>query len=232
MDATRHGRICILTGDVVGSTTLDDAARGRLHGVMRDAAGVIGLELAGLAPLDLGIFRGDGWQLLILDPARALWAALYFRAHLRAEVEPESRDPVDTRIAIGVGKAESIPARVIEGDGEAFRLSGRALEAMGGRRLVYAAPEGSALNDWDVACRLLDELAMGWTARQARAVRGALLDRTQKDIGTLWSPAISQPAVAGHLAAAHWDAIAFTLEAYRRRCTKRQATTPESEGRP
>ena len=71
-----------------------------------------------------------------------------------------------------MGKAESIPARVIEGDGEAFRLSGRALEAMGGRRLVYAAPEGSALNDWDVACRLLDELAMGWTARQARAVLG------------------------------------------------------------
>ena len=63
MDATRHGRICILTGDVVGSTALDAAARGRLHGVMRDAAGVIGLELAGLESVGKNPLEFISWVL-------------------------------------------------------------------------------------------------------------------------------------------------------------------------
>ena len=224
-------RACVLTGDIIGSTALDPAARGRLHEVMRAAAAEVRSELDAAAPLDLAIYRGDGWQLLLLDHATALRAALLFRAHLRSELEPESRSPADTRIAIGVGKLEDIPPSVGEGDGEAFRLSGRALETIGDRRLVYAASPGSSLNDWDVACRLVDELASGWTARQARAVRGAVLGRTQKDIGELWSPPISQPAIADHLKAAHWDALDFTLRAYERRCSKRRLEAPSGSDR-
>jgi len=207
-------RVCVLTGDVVKSTGLDAAVRRRLFDVMKEASSELQGLLGEAVPLGVDIYRGDSWQVLVRSPRLGLRAALFFRSYLRAFVEPKSRSPVDTRVALAIGGVDFIPAaRVGEGEGEAFRRSGRMLEGAGSRRLVIDVESGVA-RLWDLAFRLIDELAIGWTALQARAVNGAIRGLKQEEIGSLWRPAISQPSVASHLRAAHWYAVEPALEEF------------------
>ena len=76
---------------------------------------------------------------------------------------------------------------------------------------------------WDLVFRLIDEFAREWTARQARAVVGALQGWTQEQVATLWEPTVTQPTVANHLRAAHWDAIDAALELYERHFETRES---------
>jgi hypothetical protein len=211
---------CVMTGDVIRSGRLPSSAGNRLVEVLH-GAGAATSELVGKAAMPLGVdvFRGDSWQLLLTEPRHALRAALLFRAHLRAHLEPDSREPVDTRIALAVGPIGApLPRRTSEGSGETFRLSGRTLERMAAsRRMVLATENLDTLADWDVVFRLLDELATDWTAKQARAVAGALRGLQQGQIAAAWTPPITQSTVAGHLGAARWAATEDTVLAFERR---------------
>jgi hypothetical protein len=214
----RRRHCCVISGDIVGSTHLSRDTRSVLHDVMVRASAQVGVLVGDAMPLEVDIFGGDSWQMLITEPHRALHAGLLYRSYLLACVSPESRGPVDSRMAFAIGPIDSVPTeRVSHGQGEAFELSGRALAEMGDRRMTLAIADRTPLADWDVAFRLMDELAIGWTARQARAVSGALRGMRQEEIAGLWNPPIKQPSVADHLRAASWDAFAYAIEAFEHR---------------
>ncbi len=114
-------------------------------------------------------FRGDGWQMHLADPGRALRAALRVIAALAA-----APDGLATRAAIGVGGVDSLgTASLADADGPAFAASGRALDTMGrGRRL---AVDGADVGEMHRALvDLLDERSARWTRPQAEAVALAL----------------------------------------------------------
>lgn len=210
--------VCVVTGDVVASTQLSPADRVRLLAEFKNGSDEVAALLGPALPLPVDIYGGDSWQMVIARPALALRAALLFRAHLRATVTPDSRDPVDTRMAIAVGTIDLVPtARVSEGEGTAFQRSGRALAELGDRRMSFTAGQDSPLEDWDVTLRLLDELVRMWTAKQARAMTGALREWSQEQITALWSPKITQPSVANHLRAARAEAVAYALQKFEAR---------------
>jgi hypothetical protein len=196
----------VITGDIVGSSSLSLPDRQRLVHVIDGSSRHLRKIFGKSVPLDVDVFRGDSWQVLLTDPPQSLRAALTFRALLRWKMESHH---FDTRLAIGIGSVTLIPRRrVSEGSGEAFRASGLALDSMKKRRMSFAFPGSDAEAPLDVIVHLLDEIAVRWTDRQAKAIVGAMQGWTQKKIAATWEqPKISQPAVTLHLEAAGWHAV-------------------------
>lgn len=217
-----------LTGDIVDSSRLPTEELQRLPAVLRDIARaarkIWGAELV---PLDIDVFRGDGWQWLLTAPAPALRLALYVRAALRSSFPDHE---VVSRVAIGLGPVATIPpGRVSQGLGPAFTVSGQSLETAGKHAgLTIARAEGlpapPALEA--AALGLIDALANGWTAAQARAVTGALAGRTHAEIAADWDPPIDRTAVVRHVERAAWTPILAAIKAWEDVITKSHSSAP------
>jgi hypothetical protein len=194
----------VVTGDVVGSSKLKPLERESLFQVMREG----GQELRGwlgkkVMPLEVDIYGGDTWQILLADPGKVLSAGLFFRAFLRSRMPHQ-----DTRFVGAVGPIDFVPRKkVSEGDGEAFRLSGQTLSDLKKRRMAFAAHDRSAVGRWDVVFELVDALAKRWPEKRSLAVANALRGWTQQEIGATWEPPIEQATVNRHLGAAGWPAV-------------------------
>jgi len=215
MKVEKNRLYAIATGDIIDSSKLSPPDRKRLLFVMQRASVALRSFLKEAVPLEVDIFRGDSWQMFIAQPEKALVAALYFRAYLKATMAPRR---VDTRLAVGVGTIDFLPNdRVSKGDGEAFRYSGRALEELKGHhRMAFVFPrrfdEQIALAVQTVVY-LIDALVVRWTPRQALAVLGALEGKNQDEIGAKWPGGpISQQAVAQHLTKAGWHALLHGID--------------------
>lgn len=208
--ASVESPIAVLTGDVVSSTSLSREVRSRLPDVLRSVGTQIGEHFEAAGPSRIDIFRGDGWQLVLRKPAAALRVTLYFQSRLHAM---SSAETILSRTAIGIGSADFIPQdSVSEGDGAAFRLSGKALEEMDrNRQLAIEVDDETSscgCQGLPTILALIDALAKRWTAKQALAVSGALRGLRQEQIGSEWEPApVTQQAIAQHLESAGWSAV-------------------------
>ncbi|MEM9344537.1 MAG: MarR family transcriptional regulator [Pseudomonadota bacterium] len=180
--------IAVLTGDLIGSTELS-----------ADQISTAFTAIEAAAPISRN--RGDGWQLLLTQPATALRTALRIRAALR-------RHDLTTRIAIASGVSTApIPKDLNEATGPVFVASGRALDAMSkGTTLAHAA--GGALA---ATTRLADHISTGWTQPQAAAMHLALSPDapTRAEIGAALGK--SRQAVDQALAAAGYPALSDAL---------------------
>lgn len=207
----------VLTGDVVGSSKLTASERRTLQEVMTSASERVLSTFADGVPYPPARFRGDGWQFAIIEPHRSLRIGLFFRGLILAGMQTRR---VDTRVAIGVGGVDFMPSATISsGDGEAYRLSGEALETLPrSSRMALLVSERcpSPLTEaLDVIVKLVDLQARGWTGQQARAIVGALLDRTQESIARHeFEKRISQQAIAQHLDRAGWGMIEQAVRFY------------------
>jgi hypothetical protein len=118
-------------------------------------------------------------------------------------------------IAVALGRIDFVPGeRVSEGDGEAFRLSGRLLQdSAPGQRMRFASSDRSDARLWDVAFGLVDAIiSRSWSAKQARAVSGALRGWPIPKTASLWTPIIAEPTVTIHLRKAGWPAIEHAID--------------------
>ncbi|HKK73412.1 MAG TPA: hypothetical protein VKA86_19580 [Candidatus Krumholzibacteria bacterium] len=214
-----HAPVAVLSGDVVGSSSLSLDTRRRLAPTLAAATETLRATLGVAAvPLPVDVYGGDAWQLLLPRPSTSLRAALLLRAVLRSELADDPGAPVDTRVVIARGGVDFLAEdRVSRSEGEAFRLSGRTLTGLGPRRMAFVPAGRSHLHDWDVVARLLDVLVSDWTAKQARAMVGALQGWRQDRIAALWDPPVSQPTVAGHLRSAHADTVTAAVTAFEAR---------------
>jgi hypothetical protein len=206
----------IATGDIVGSTNLDEEERYRLRKVLRKGYAELQESHQSSVPFNIDIFRGDSWQILIKRPDRALEICLLFRTFLLAQ---EDIQKLDTRISIGVGRINLHSSNISENNGEAYRLSGMGLDRMKkSDRLAMLFPATKWDDDpnlpVDAILMLMDTIIVSWTKKQARAVHGSLEGRTQKRIAEEWTGgSISQQAVAAHLDKAGWDGIKKGIDA-------------------
>lgn len=205
-------RYAVLTGDIVDSSKLSKADRQALPATIKRAAGETRKTFPEAVPLDIEVFRGDSWQLLVSDPIRSLRISLFFRACFRSG--KERGRGLDTRIAVAIGGIDFVPAnKVSEGDGEAYRASGQALEELAaGRFLTLVGADFLQQNALDVLTGLVDAVVQDWTGKQARAVAGALRGWTQEKIAASWPETISQQAITKHLGGAHWGAVKEALD--------------------
>lgn len=207
-------RYAVLTGDIVGSSKLAKAVRQTLPAVIKRAAKETRKAFPDILPLDVEVFRGDSWQLLISDPVQSLRVGLFMRACLRSGTA-RGRG-LDTRVSIGIGAIDFVPAsKVSEGDGAAYRASGQGLEGLpSGRFMNLSIAETENLNGLDALVGLVDALVQGWTGKQALAAAGALRGWTQEKTVSVWPEKITQPAITKHLAAARWLAVEVALSEF------------------
>jgi hypothetical protein len=210
MNIKKETSYSALTGDAINSSKLDSENRWQLHDAILKTGDDLKKSFPGLVVGGINVFRGDSVQFLINEPGKSLRAALFFRAALRAS---SGSLKADMRFAIGVGTIDFMP-EVSQGgaDGEAYRLSGMALDGMGSKQtLRFALPRDlvssrdfEMLNAFAV---LVAAIADRWTEKQALAVKGALLGYTQDEICRTWSTRVSRQAVAKNLDAAGWFAV-------------------------
>ena len=206
-----------LTGDAIKSTKLDSAGRRQLHAAILSVGEELKQAFPGIVVDDITIFRGDSVQFLLHQPGQSLRAALFFRVALKVAT---GAIKADMRFAIGLGTIDFMPEVAKGGaDGEAYRLSGPALDSMGPKQtLCLAFPPDADQNLGGEALKtsvvLVGALADRWTEKQALAVKGALLGRTQEEIRKNWSSPVSRQAVAKNLDGANWFAVECALRAF------------------
>jgi hypothetical protein len=206
--AQRQRISAVLTGDVVGYSRSREPERRLTLRALKSSLGTLGHVLPGHPPTRFQLYRGDSFQAVILKPELALRAAILIRAGLRQRIRPSRRRQApDCRIAVGIGTIDSLPAGAVsEGDGEAFRRSGPALDKMrGGRRLRLESPWPDIDSEINTDLALLDVVAARWSPEQSEVIIAHLQGITQAKAAKMIG--ISQPAVLGRLKAAGGSAV-------------------------
>jgi len=223
----------VITGDFVGFSGLPAEVRQRMYFVLKDCGKDLSKAFPGILPCEIDVFRGDGWQALIHDPALSLRAALFIRAYVRSrflENTPEkgsglelpaSGVAADTRLAIGVGRIDYVPEnRAAAGDGPAFRRSGKLLEQMTSPMSDTMRFAAEGVDDVEIGSlldgivRLTGELAGRWNAEQSRIVTGALQGWTHPQIARLWPDSVGPRPVGEYLQKARWKTITHGLRVF------------------
>lgn len=206
------GRIfAVLTGDIVDSTGLNEKKSGPPSLVLEGTGNQVKARYPSAVQSSIDIFRGDSWQMVVSEPARAIRIALFFRTLLRAEYG------IDSRVSIAFGEIDYLPSdNISTGTGQAFTLSGQGLEGnLKSTRMNLVIPslvgtlEGQGLA---IITQLIDLQAGRWTPGQAQAVAGTLLNQTQAEIAANWKPdPVSQQAISQHLENAAWGVVKNAL---------------------
>lgn len=160
--------VAVLTGDLIGSRTHDPDAVDSAIVELERAASDIG-DAWHFDPR-FTRFRGDGWQILLPDPAHALDSCIYLQARLKA-----GKNTLQTRISAGIGAAANVGKNDLSGaTGPAFFVSGDLLDAMPKNRTLVVG--GAGIGAWQTAVVELVEWIMGtWTTTQAEAAGQAVL---------------------------------------------------------
>ncbi len=203
----------VLTGDLVKSSRLTGDEMLRARAAILGAAKAAGGWRTGLIPARSEFFRDDSWQVLLAEPGEALRVALFLRARLLAT------GLTDTRIAVGIGPVSQIePRRVSLSRGEAFVLSGEALDGLKRpNRMAFAVAGDLAGSDWaGVVIGLCDAIAETWKPVQASVMALALGpgDLRQEDIAVRLGHGLSAQAVGKSLRGAGWPAVAPAIRQF------------------
>lgn len=207
-------QFAVLTGDIVKSGRLATNELDNVRESIGDAVDAIRSWQRGVVKGKVAFFRGDSWQLLLADPSKALRAAVFLRARLIAG------GLADSRVSVGIGSVDNLSSRnVTKSTGEAFSLSGEALDTMKHpSRLAIAIPDSVQLPNGLVAVvgQLCDALISDWTQRQAEIVSHAV-DPTgpiHEDIAAALEPPVTRVAVTRSLSGAHWEAIISAIRQF------------------
>ena len=133
------------------------------------------------------IFRGDSFQIIITNSWQSLRLSLYIRSEFLRNRKPGI--DIDTRMGVGIGTIESLDIKKIEESyGQAFQLSGEALDYMVRRkyekyrRLRMLTPEDELNNILDPILACLDAISNRWTVEQAEALSLRLIGNTQTEM--------------------------------------------------
>lgn len=207
----------VVTGDLVGSTKLPLDLRQGFHQLVNQASKELREFLGDGSLLGIDLFSGDSWQ-FVSSPRQSLRACLFLRAYIRAHMEG-----ADTRCVLGIGTIDFIPnGRVSQGDGQAFRLSGRLLgEMKKGSGMRIDAADATVVQKWDLPLTLADAaIGSSWTRRRALALTGEIRDWSQEKTGQLWKTSgvkttpLSQATVSRYLDQANWSVFSRLLREF------------------
>lgn len=156
----------IITGDIVDSTKMVAEERNSMLLMLQSLPEL----LSTMTKIDLEIFRGDSFQIRIWDSVASLKVALAIRAHIRSFKFAEYNRQWDARMAIGIGTMEYDTCTLAMSDGQAYRASGRGLDAIGKGRLTIETPWEEINKELRVSTAFADDIVSGWTQSQSRVI--------------------------------------------------------------
>jgi hypothetical protein len=194
----------VLTGDIVNSTLLDQQQEKKLMKMLQHL----------LTDHKHEFFRGDSFQAYIRDPSLALKIALQCRT-AAIGLNPESTPPIsDVRISIGIGAVDS-PVRILAtAKGEAFLLSGRALDAMNKTegRLIIITENKLANHALGIMSDYINSIYRQMTPKQAEVIVELLNGLSQQHVADKLNR--SKSTISQHVTAGRWEEIENILNKY------------------
>ena len=142
---------------------------------------------------NIDIFRGDSFQFFISDPRKALKIAICFYLYAKYL-------QIDLKIGVGIGRYDYLnKAKISESNGQAFLLSGQALEKLDKKSSIeIALPKNSKLNYVVAYITLLNIYLEALSAKNSLAVFGKLVNLNQTEITKIWDADISRQAISKH----------------------------------
>lgn len=156
----------VITGDIVRSEQIALDKRDLLIQVLHQ----IVEDLQNKSPMQMELFRGDSFQIVVDSPEMSLEVASMIRAGLKSNTPKDSKTEWDARISIGIGTIEYQGDRIVTSDGEAFKLSGRGLDTMEKSRLTINTCWQEVNGELDAGLAFVDDLITGWSVNQSKAV--------------------------------------------------------------
>lgn len=206
--------VAILTGDLIRSTEASPQAVDQAMRIIRDCATALGPRS------DFTRFRGDGWQIRLVQPGDCLRACLLVLARLRSTPQLPG-----CRIAVGIGAEYPSDAPDLStAMGPAFTASGRALDRMKPDRLLALdgeCPGGGKIDVFQkLAFTVASDLAGRWTTGQAEAMAlkldpGSPADDRQSNETIARQLGITRQAVDARLRAADYPLLEEMIQAFR-----------------
>jgi len=194
----------VLTGDIVNSTQLGQAAEKRLLKKLQQLLAVYQFEF----------YRGDSFQVYVKDAGAALRIALLCRTvaiHTAGNLATISSD---IRVSIGIGMVKTPVTALGTAKGEAFVLSGRAFEVLtkNDARLAITSTNGLANEGLKVIADYINAIFKNMTGKQAGVIFELLKGESQKTAAAKLKK--SKSTIHQHVNAGRWPEIEKLLEYY------------------
>jgi hypothetical protein len=215
--------IGVITGDIVGSRGLPRKLRENIYLALKKFLEALKQERS---IKEYELYRGDSFQCVVEKKEEALKVALMIRAYLKSYISPGERKDQelklkkgilskgyfpgrqDIRLAIGIGAVDFMKRNSLaQSDGEAFHLSGDAMEALKHMpyRMMVKTPDKGFNDSLEPGMLLLDAVIQKWTHNQAETVLFKLKNLKEDEIARKLK--ITQPAVNQRTKTSQWYAI-------------------------
>lgn len=121
----------IITGDLVNSTNI---AAEHWQTVI-DSLNAVVKDFSQNTSMKFEMYRGNSFQVVVESAQLSIAIAIALRAKLKAST-PDKLDGWDARVSVGIGEMSYESDNIVTSVGEAFRLSGRAFDNLGKKRLA------------------------------------------------------------------------------------------------
>ncbi|TDE43831.1 hypothetical protein E0I26_09405 [Flavobacterium rhamnosiphilum] len=184
----------IITGDIVNSRKLPSK-------IWIDGLKEL-LNTKGKNPSEWEIYRGDEFQMEIINPEEALLTAFQIKAYLKTL-------KLDARMSIGFGDKTYTAATISESNGTAFVRSGELFETLKKQKTTLAINSGNS--DLDTEMNLMLRLGLtfmdNWLVQSAEFVLASIENKSlsQEEMGVRLG--INQAAVSRRRKRAQFDLV-------------------------
>ena len=194
----------VLTGDIVNCTLLEPSQEKKLLKLLQHI----------LSDHKQEFFRGDSFQAYIKESSQALKIALQCRTAAIGLQPDQSPAVSDVRISIGIGQVESPVRTLATAKGEAFLLSGRALDAMDKTegRLIIIIENKLTNYAFSVMSDYINSIYKQMTPKQAEVIFELLKGYSQQHVAEKLNR--SKSTISQHVTAGRWDEIENILKKY------------------
>lgn len=194
----------VITADVVKSSKLSISKHKQLIEIIKKCSSEIQKVFPGTFQYTPEYFRGDSWQIVLKKPEYALAVVLFYRAFIRANMKISF---LDARMAISLGTIDFVKKSF--GVGEAYKISGEALDLKGKRRLKFIFNDKEISLLLDLIVENADFISSKWTVKQSQIIILALSGFNQLQIAKKIK--VSQQAISQQLDSAGWSVISRNL---------------------
>ena len=200
-------RIAVITGDVVNFSSetnrvqkdieeaITTVLREYEEDIFRDSENYL-------------IYRGDSFQIVTTALEESLKISIRLRLAVRKHFSEQ-----DVRLSIGIGNMQNNTGKINQSNGDAFVFSGRGLDAIEEKRMVFQSDCEKIDKHINMCFDLFSAVIDRWSIEMCEAVELFLMNKQQVEIAK--QIGISQSAVSKRLSHAKADLLEKLLNYYK-----------------
>ena len=196
----------VITADIINSTSLSNLEKDKLYNEIENCIQEIEHEY----PLKSEWYRGDAFQIKVKEIKDVCRVAFLIKTKIKG-LEIEKGKYYDVRLAVGIGEIDYEQTTLAKSDGEAFHLSGRALDYLKKTKYTIIIDSNDVNKEsFHILSQFIDVIFDKHTAVQSRVVHLKLKKIKEEEIASILN--VKQPTINQHGNVANWNVIFNFLE--------------------